>query len=62
MPILGSRVAMLRGRQVEKCGRCGSWQGVGKRGRKTGKRGKMKEKIREERKEVRIRKVIGHRN
>ena len=27
VPIQGSRVAMLRGRQVARCGRCGTWWG-----------------------------------
>ena len=70
MPILGSKVAMLRGRQEEKCGRCGSWQGGGKReGRETekiGKRGKKERVNKREKKKKkgkeRKRKIIGHRN
>ena len=53
VPIQGSKVAMLRGRQEEKCGRCGSWQGREKKG---GKEKKGKKERKKERKEKRKRK------
>ena len=55
VPIQGSKVAMLRGRQEEKCGRCGSWQGREKKGGK--KRGKKREKRKGKKKERERKKV-----
>ena len=46
VPIQGSKVAMLRGRQEEKCGRCGSWQEREKKGGKEKKEGEKREKKR----------------
>ena len=56
VPIQGSKVAMLRGRQEEKCGRCGSWQerekkgGKEKKGKKERKKGKERKKKEKEKK------------
>ena len=64
MPIQGSKVAMLRGRQEEKCGRCGSWQEREKKGGKEKKEGekrekKGKERKKEKEKEKKVRKEKG---